>query len=60
MRMGCAASTATSGQVAGHGLFNGNTADEFCNCSGHGWKYGAGGCNATVCGATGQVAVWLR
>ena len=49
-----------SGQVAGHGLFNGNTADEFCNCSGHGWKYAAGGCNATVCGATGQVAVWLR
>ena len=49
-----------SGQVAGHGLFNANTADEFCNCNSHGWKHGTGGCSATVCGATAQVAVWLR
>ncbi len=49
-----------SSQVGGHGLFNQNTQDEFCNCGGHGWKHGTGGCNATVCGAKGHVAVWLR
>ena len=49
-----------SSQVNGQGLFNSSTADEFCNCSTHGWKHGTGGCNATVCGAKGQVAIWLR
>lgn len=49
-----------SSQIAGQGLFNSSAADEFCNCSSQGWKHTSGGCNASVCGATGQVAVWLR
>ncbi len=49
-----------SGQVAGVGLFNANAQDELCNCGSFAWKHATGGCSATVCGATGQVAVYLR
>lgn len=49
-----------SGHVQGRGLFNESTKDEFCNCSTWGWKHTTGGCNASVCGATGQVLVFFR
>jgi len=49
-----------SGQVAGQGIFNHCTKNEFCNCGSYGWKYEAGGCNATVCTPDKHLAVYLR
>ena len=49
-----------AGQVAGQGLFNKATQNEFCNCGSFGWKYSSGGCNATICSPPGQVAIYLQ
>jgi hypothetical protein len=49
-----------NGQIAGQGVFQECTYDEFCNCNTYGWKYASGGCSAAVCPADGQLAVYLR
>ena len=49
-----------AGQVSGQGIYDECTYNEFCNCNTYGWKYSAGGCSATVCGATDHLAVYLR
>ncbi len=48
-----------SGQIAGQGLFNECTQNEFCNCGSYGWKYAAGGCSATTCTPSQLLAVYL-
>jgi hypothetical protein len=49
-----------SGQIAGQGLFNECTQNEFCNCGDYGWKYASGGCSAAVCQPKDLLAVYLR
>jgi hypothetical protein len=49
-----------NGQIAGQGLFNECTGNEFCNCGSYGWKYSTGGCTASVCNPPAQLAVYLR
>ena len=49
-----------SGQIGGQGWFNHCTGNEFCNCGTFGWKYDSGGCSATVCDPTAQLAVYLK
>ena len=48
------------GQIAGVGLFDLFTEDDFCNCNTYGWKQEPGGCDATLCGPTGLFAFWVR
>ena len=49
-----------NGQIAGQGLFNECTGNEFCNCGTYGWKYPSGGCSATICSPPSLLAVYLR
>jgi cysteine-rich repeat protein len=49
-----------AGQIAGQGMFNHCTQNEFCGCGTFGWKYSAGGCSPDVCGPAAQLAVYLR
>ncbi len=48
------------GQIAGQGMFNDCTKNEFCSCGTYGWKYQAGGCTPTVCQPPDQLAVYFR
>ena len=49
-----------AGQIAGVGLFDLFTEDDFCNCDSYGWKQSPLGCEAELCSPEGLFAVWIR